>query len=136
MHREVKGGIVILRGAKQAPYPNLHAEFLAYLAHQCLMVTLLGLYLATRKLPPSFPIPIATLRGKVLPFVLYNSCNNFYVFHRMLGLRFRLRYRCSLWLFAATTSMCFILVIIVNVNVIVIRVCISVIVSVSVIACD
>ena len=47
MHGEVKGGIVILRGAKQAPYPNLHAELLAYLAHESLVVILLGLYLAS-----------------------------------------------------------------------------------------
>ena len=90
MHREVKGGIVILRGAKQAPYPNLHAEFLAYLAHQSLVMTLVRFYLATRKLPPSFPIPIATLSGKVSAFVLYNSCNNLYAFHNG---RFRLRFR-------------------------------------------
>ena len=82
VHGEVKGGIVILRGAKQASYPNLHAELLAYLAHQRLVMTLVRFYLASGELPKALPIPVATLSGKVLAFVMDDSSNDFDVFHR------------------------------------------------------
>ena len=86
VHGQMELGVVVFDGLEQASDGDVRFQLLAYLATQSLLGRLAGLDLAAGKLPPVFPLAVATLRGEDASFGIADDCRHHFNLLHTVGI--------------------------------------------------